>query len=114
MHYNQTNVPAGLTGVTAIAAGGYHTVALALPILGFGLQTPGTTSAAKTLTIKNTGNAALSISSVRLIGGNASDFTVSTAGMLTSVPETTGETTVHRHLHPQCCRCPADDAACAQ
>ena len=26
--YGQTNVPAGLSGVTAIAAGGYHTVAI--------------------------------------------------------------------------------------
>jgi hypothetical protein len=27
-YYGETNVPAGLTGVTAVAAGGYHTVAL--------------------------------------------------------------------------------------
>ena len=91
-NYGQTTVPPGLTAARAIAAGEFHTVALTAPTVGFGAQTLATTSAAKTFTIKNTGTAGLTLSSVSVTGGNASDFTVSTAGMLTSVPFPTGQT----------------------
>jgi hypothetical protein len=42
--------------------------------LAFGNQSVGTTSAAQTLTLSNTGNAALSITSLALAGTNASNF----------------------------------------
>ncbi|HEX5546394.1 MAG TPA: choice-of-anchor D domain-containing protein [Ktedonobacterales bacterium] len=42
--------------------------------LGFGNQNTGTTSAAKTVTVTNTGNATLHITSVTLTGTNAGDF----------------------------------------
>ena len=89
----QTTVPDGLTGVQAIAGGGSYTVALRNPVVAFGDQSVTTTSTAKTFTIKNTGAAALAISGVSVAGADAADFTVSTTGMLSSVPATTGETT---------------------
>ncbi len=89
----QTSVPSGLTGVAAISAGGFHTVALTGGMVGFGTQNVATTSVAKTFTIQNTGTAALTISSVSVIGGNASDFSVNTTGMLSSLPAATGSTT---------------------
>ena len=42
--------------------------------LAFGSQSVGTTSAAQTVTLSNTGNAALSITGLALTGTNASDF----------------------------------------
>jgi len=42
--------------------------------LAFGNQTVGTTSTAQTATLSNSGNAAMSITSVALTGANASDF----------------------------------------
>jgi hypothetical protein len=92
--FGQTNVPAGLSKVAAIAQGSSadHVVVLIEPAAGFGQQAL-TTSTTKTFTIKNTGIDTLAISSVSVSSGNASDFTVSTAGMLTSVPALTGETT---------------------
>ncbi len=61
--------------------------------IAFGTVTLGSSSAAKTFTIKNTGTGALTITSVGATGGNAGDFPVNTAGMLTSVPATNGSTT---------------------
>ena len=90
--YGQSVVPAGLAGVQAIAASGHHVLAFT-HLVGFGNQTVATTSAAKVFTIKNTGTAALNISSVSVTGGDAADFAVNTTGMLTSVPATAGETT---------------------
>jgi N,N-dimethylformamidase beta subunit-like, C-terminal/HYDIN/CFA65/VesB-like, Ig-like domain/Cep192 domain 4 len=45
--------------------------------VGFGNQNIGTTSAAQTVTVTNTGTATLSVTSVALGGTNASDFTIS-------------------------------------
>jgi hypothetical protein len=61
--------------------------------VGYGGAAPGRSSAAKTFTLLNTGPVALTISSVAVTGGNAGDFTLNTAGMLTSVPASTGSTT---------------------
>ena len=49
-------------------------VSLSATSLAFANQSVGTTSTAQTLTLSNTGNAALSITSVALTGTNASDF----------------------------------------
>ncbi|MGA2476217.1 MAG: choice-of-anchor D domain-containing protein [Terriglobia bacterium] len=49
-------------------------VSLSPTSLAFGNQSLGTTSAAQALTLSNTGNAALSITSLALTGSNASDF----------------------------------------
>jgi two-component sensor histidine kinase len=49
-------------------------VSLSPTSLAFGNQPVGTTSAAQSLTLSNTGNAALSITSLALTGSNASDF----------------------------------------
>ncbi len=54
--------------------------------IGTGGVPAGSSSAAKTFTIRNTGLAALAITSVSVNGGNAGDFIVNTTGMLTSVP----------------------------
>jgi hypothetical protein len=55
------------TGALALAS-------LSPTSLAFGNQSVGTTSTAQTLTLSNTGNAALSITSLALAGSNASDF----------------------------------------
>ena len=91
--FGETKVPAGLQGVHAISAGGYHTVALANPVIAFGSQISGTTSEARTFKIKNTGNAALHLASVSLLGGEADDFTVDAAAVPATLAEATGETT---------------------
>lgn len=90
----QTTVPTGLAGVLAISAGWNHALALVPtpPVVTFENQIIATTSVAKTFTLKNLGDAALDITSVSVTGGQAADFTVSTAGMLTSIPDTLGET----------------------
>jgi hypothetical protein len=51
-----------------------RTVSLSAASLSFGYVTVGTTSVARTLTVKNVGNAALTIMSVVITGTNASDF----------------------------------------
>ena len=61
--------------------------------VSFGAVTPSSSSVAKTFTIKNTGSAQLTITSVGTTGGHADDFIVSTTGMLTSLPATVGSTT---------------------
>src|ERR1019366_7825243 len=46
--------------------------------VAFGSMTEGTTSAPTSLTLSNTGNAALTIGSVSIVGANPADFAVST------------------------------------
>jgi alpha-tubulin suppressor-like RCC1 family protein len=97
--YGQATVPPGLKGMRAISANNAlgnrylgHSAALTDSSVDFGNQSPGTASAAKTFTIKNTGTAPLTISNVSVSGGQASNFTVNTSGMLTTVP-INGQTT---------------------
>ncbi len=54
--------------------------------IGFGEVAYGTTSPAKTFTLINSGTEPLLVSGVSLIGAQAGDFAVNTAGMLGSVP----------------------------
>ncbi len=61
-----------LTGTGAAAPA--PAVTLSPTSLAFGNQNVGTTSAAKTVTLTNSGNAALSISGIALTGTNAADF----------------------------------------
>ncbi len=96
----ETTVPASVTGAKAIAAGSYFSVAAYDSAIDFGNQFVGSTSAAKTFTVKNTGPAALNITNVSIVGLNASDFTVNTAGMLASVPATSGQTTFSVTFNP--------------
>jgi hypothetical protein len=49
-------------------------VSLSTASLAFSSQNVGTTSPAKSVTLSNTGNAALSVTSLGLTGGNAADF----------------------------------------
>jgi hypothetical protein len=58
---------------TALAAA--PAASIAPGSLAFGNQTINTTSAAQTVTLTNTGNAALSIAGITVTGTNASDFT---------------------------------------
>jgi hypothetical protein len=64
-------VPLTGTGVTAAPAVSFNPTSLS-----YGNQNTGTTSAAKSVTVTNTGAAALHISAVALTGANASDFTI--------------------------------------
>jgi uncharacterized delta-60 repeat protein len=79
---------AAQSGVTAVSANGYHVLAIVgmgSPV-AFASQMAGTSSAAKSFTVRNSGTAALIVSSVSVTGGNVADFTVDTTGMLTSIP----------------------------
>ena len=89
----QTTIPAGLGPVQAIAAGEYHTVVIQGSKVAFGDHPASSASVVKAFSIKNTGTAPLQIASVGVVGTHASDFTVSTAGMLTSIPPVSGHTT---------------------
>ena len=91
--YGQRNVPAGLSGVADIAAGHSHTVALSVPPISFRPQIVATTSPVKTVTIKNTGRSVLNLNSLTLTGGNITNFTLNTSGILSSLPAG-GKTTV--------------------
>jgi hypothetical protein len=53
--------------------------------ISFGTVNTGSSSAAKTFTIKNTGTSALSVTGASLTGGDTGDFTVNTTGMASSV-----------------------------
>ena len=78
---------AALSNALAIAGGGNHAVALVgTRIVDFGSQPIGVAGPWKTFTIKNTGSAALSITSVSVVGFNSGDFAVDTSGMLASIP----------------------------
>ena len=90
--YGQTDI-AFVTGTRTIAAGGEHTLLLLDGPATFSKQPVGTTSSAKSFTIKSTGLDPLSVSGVTLTGSNATDFTVSTSGTLTALPATNGQTT---------------------
>ena len=84
---------AALSNALAIAGGGNHAVALVgTRIVDFGSQPIGVAGPWKTFTIKNTGSAALSITSVSVVGFNSGDFAVDTSGMLASIPAA-GQTT---------------------
>lgn len=81
----QLDVPSNFGKVGKIAAGGSQSIALGTTTIGFSSVAEGSTSAAKTLTIRNTGINALSIFGVTLTGGNTSEFVVNTTGLSGSV-----------------------------
>lgn len=83
--YRQTQIPATLGTVTRIEAGSNHTLAIGCTSVGFGSQQRAITSAAKTFTLHNTGDAALTIATVLVSGDNASDFSVNMTGMSSTV-----------------------------
>jgi hypothetical protein len=62
--------------VTLTGTGSSPTVSLTTNTLTFPSQNLGTTSAAQSVTLNNTGNAALNIAGIAATGANASDFTV--------------------------------------
>ncbi|HET9999315.1 MAG TPA: N,N-dimethylformamidase beta subunit family domain-containing protein [Ktedonobacteraceae bacterium] len=64
-----TNILDNFTGITPASG-----VGLSPNSLSFGNQVVGTTSAAQTVTVTNTGTAALTINSIAVTGTNASDF----------------------------------------
>jgi len=80
---NSTNFPVSVGAFQTKSGGAYDAfitefapspnVGLS-PALNFGNQNVGTTSAPQTITVTNTGNSTLSVSSVTITGANASDF----------------------------------------
>jgi hypothetical protein len=66
---SSTPITAALSG-----SGAAPTVKLVPASIAFGSQTVGTTSATHTVTLTNSGNATLTISSISVSGGNAGDF----------------------------------------
>jgi hypothetical protein len=85
--YGQTTVPAGLAGVQTIAAGLYHSVALgraASPAV-MGTGEVDAAGASASFTIRNTGNADLSLGVFTKDGVDAADFVVSAPASTTIV-----------------------------
>jgi phosphatidylethanolamine-binding protein (PEBP) family uncharacterized protein len=68
------NATGSLQTVSLTGKGTASLVSLSPTSLAFGNQSVGTTSTAQTLTLSNTGTATLSITSLALMGTNASDF----------------------------------------
>ncbi|WP_338685209.1 choice-of-anchor D domain-containing protein [Haloferula helveola] len=66
----------------------------------FALQTAGTSSLAKTITIHNSGDHTLDVSGIDVVGDDPADFIVNTAGMATSIPPG-GQTTFTIVFAPQ-------------
>src|SRR5262249_18518569 len=85
--YGQISGAAGQSGVSTIAAGGDGTGVLGgRPPIAFGNQNAGTTSAAKTFTIRNTGSLPLTITGAAFTAlGNPGDFALNTTGMLATL-----------------------------
>jgi hypothetical protein len=81
-------VPAVTTNPTAAAG------------VAFGSQTVTTTSAARTVTVSNTGNGPLAISSLTLAGANAADFAVSSPTCLAASVAPGGTCTVNVTFTP--------------
>src|SRR5260221_12003550 len=73
---NQSNPATFFTVVPGTTnSGGTPPVVTVVPAsLAFGSQTTGTTSSGQSVTVPNTGPGTLTISSVAVTGGNASDF----------------------------------------
>jgi len=82
-----TAVPIALSGTGAAAA--QATISLNASTLAFGNQTVSTTSASKTLTVSNTGSAALNFSAITLGGGAAADYSA-TGGCAVGTPVAAG------------------------
>jgi len=72
-------VPLGGTGL-----GPAPIVSLSTNGVVFAIQAIGTTSAAQTVTVRNTGNASLSIQTVALAGANAGDFAITNSSTCTN------------------------------
>ncbi|BCX48837.1 regulator of chromosome condensation repeat-containing protein [Haloferula helveola] len=88
----QTTVPTDAQSrIVALSAGFSHSIALRA--YRFAPQAAGTASAEKTITLRNPGEAPLTISSVVLTGGDTGDFILNTTGMASSIP-VGGETTL--------------------
>ncbi|MBE7498473.1 MAG: cadherin-like beta sandwich domain-containing protein [Verrucomicrobiaceae bacterium] len=68
--------------------------------INYGSLEMGGAGLTKTFTINNTGAGNLGISSVFVTGGDAADFTVSTFGMLSVLPSTSGTTTFTVNARP--------------
>lgn len=82
-----TAVPIALSGTGAAAS--QPTIALDASSFAFGNQTVSTTSGAKTLTVSNTGNAALNFSAITLGGAAAADYSA-TGGCAVGTPVAAG------------------------
>lgn len=84
-NHGEVSGPLTFTGVEAIAAARNSSAIVAMPNLAFGGVTVSSSSSAQVLTLRNTGSNALTISAVRLAGGNAANFTLDSAAMTASV-----------------------------
>jgi Regulator of chromosome condensation (RCC1) repeat len=84
-HEGQTSVPAALSGVMAIAAGASHTLALKRDQRDFGVINVGSIGPAIPVTLRNSGDANLSIKSIVLVGGQTTDFRLDKVGTATTL-----------------------------
>lgn len=80
------STPAGIGHVTSIVTNASQTLALRdSTVVAFGSQGVNSTSAEKTITLRNSGFGPLNISSVSLVGPNDGDFVLNTTGMSNSI-----------------------------
>ncbi|MGV3658705.1 MAG: choice-of-anchor D domain-containing protein [Prosthecobacter sp.] len=96
-------IPPDLGPATAVAStfGGRFAMALMSgSAVSLGQAAVGSTGQTQTFAIRNSGAAALALSSVTLTGLDAADFTLNTTGMQSPLAAPTGETTVSVTFHP--------------
>ena len=98
----QGDVPADLTGVQQISAGGSHTIALprTAPVIDFGDQITATSSAPRTVTVRNAGGAPLNLFGLSVTGGNSADFQTNAAGLSPTLEPALDATTFTVRFNP--------------
>jgi len=88
----QANFPPGMAGVKAIAGGAGHSVILQQALSDFATRAVAAAGTRKNYIIRNTGSQPLHVAGVSVLGGDAGDFTVDTAGMLSTLAAGNGTT----------------------
>ncbi len=74
-NFDQSTIPSGLSGVAAISAGYFHNLSLfAPPPMDLGRGEIGSAGTPVAFTVRNSGNAPLSLQSVTLAGAHPADF----------------------------------------
>ena len=92
-------VPAGVKGVSAMAAGYPDFATVSVPVENFGTRPVSLSSDPKTFTIRNSGSLPLDIAGVDAVAGHTGDFTVDATGTAVSIPAG-GQTTFSVRFTP--------------
>ncbi|MCW1885216.1 choice-of-anchor D domain-containing protein [Luteolibacter flavescens] len=99
-YHGQLNLPPGLGGVKAVSAGSNHSALLLGAHSDFATRAVASQGTVKRYVVRNGGSQPLHITGVNVAGDQASDFTVDTSGMLTTVAPGGGSTTFKVRFTP--------------